>query len=95
MYVCFVAQCPKYFGVSVFSRLTPFHDTFSDLLASSVLQMKRRDLRLVGIHTQTVASVVVCQLSQCLFNFMFNFLEGRVLGCDARVVCVYETPRSI
>ena len=48
--------------------------------------MKHRDLRLVGIRTQTVASVVVCQVPQCLFNYLFNFLEGRVLGCDAQVV---------
>ena len=46
--------------------------------------MKRRDLRLVGIHTQTVASVVVCQFPQCLLNLLFDFLEGRVLAVTHR-----------
>ena len=49
---------------------------------------KRHELRLVGIRTQTVASVVVCPFPQCLFNELFNFVEGRVLGYDAHVVCI-------
>ena len=57
--------------------------------------MERRDLRLVRVRTQTVVPVVLCQFAQCLINRIFNFREGRVLGCDTQIVCVDETPCSI
>ena len=57
--------------------------------------MKRRDLRLVKVRTQTVVSVVLCQFAQCLLNSIFNFREGEVLGCDTQIVCIDETPCSI
>ena len=57
--------------------------------------MKRDDLRLVRICTQTVISVVLCEFTQCLFYGIFDFEEDRVMGCDALVVCVYEAPCSI
>ena len=60
-------------------------------LGLSVPQMKRRDLRLVGISMQTVASVVVVSSP----NASSIFLEGRVLACDAQVVCIYEISCSI
>ena len=50
--------------------------------------MKRRDLRLVKVRTQTVVSVVLWQFAQCLLNSIFNFREGGVLGCDTQIVCV-------
>ena len=49
--------------------ITPFHDTFNNLVAS----LKRGDLRLVRISTQTVVSVVVCEFTQCLFNSALYF----------------------
>ena len=77
----------------MFSKATPFHDTSSDLFAS-VPEMKRSNLGLIRICSQIVDSVVGRQFFQCLFDGIFNFWEGRVLGCDAQVVCVDEAPRS-
>ena len=57
--------------------------------------MERRDLRLVRVRTQTVVSVLLCQFAQCLLNSIFDFREGRVLGCDTQIVCVDETACSI
>ena len=57
--------------------------------------MKRRDLRLVRVRTQTVVSVVLCQFAQGLLNSIFDFREGGVLGCDTQIGCVDETPCSI
>ena len=57
--------------------------------------MKRGDLRLVRISTQTVVSVVLCEFTQCLFNSALYLWEGRELGYDAQVVCVDEAPCSI
>ena len=57
--------------------------------------MKRRDLRLVRVRTQTVVSVVLCLFAQCLLNSIFDFREGGVLGCDTLIVCVDETPWPI
>ena len=57
--------------------------------------MKRRDLRLVRVRTQTVVSVVLCQFAQCFLNSIFDFREGGVLGCDTQIVCVDETSCSI
>ena len=37
----------------------------------------------------------MCQFPQCLFNYLFNFLEGRVLGCDAQVAAVVRLPRPM
>ena len=57
--------------------------------------MKRGDLRLVTIGTQTVVSVVLCEFTQCLFNSALYLWEGRELGCDAQVICIDEAACSI
>ena len=51
-------------------------------------------MSLIWVRSHTVKSVVLCDFLQCIFYSFFFHCEGWILGCDTKIVCIDETPRS-